>query len=239
LITSSTKLLIVEDNRTTRERLLAHLAFSDYEIETADSLAMANDLFEWMQPQLVLLDLKLPDGSGYSFARKLQNRVDVGLIIITSLDHQDNMIKGLELGADHYLTKPVNSKELLLKLEKLRRRVQIIRLHQPRGKGCYRFNGWKLDLESGTLHNAKGEPCPLSESELQILKVFIHNPKIDLSRDRILVLVGKGEDNIHNRVVDAFILRLRKKIELDHKNPLIIQTVFGKGYKFCADVKEL
>jgi two-component system, OmpR family, response regulator len=232
-----TKLLLIEDDPIARKRLLAILDHSLYNIETAASLFEAKESFDWLQPHLILLDIKLPDGSGFSFAKKLQKRIDVGLIIITSQDQTADKLKGLNLGADDYLIKPVNPQELQLKLARLNERVNITKRLNPSGGGQYRFDGWTLEMENGTLTDKTGQPCPLTNKEFEILRIMVQNPQIALSRDRILVLAGRGDQDIFDRVVDSIITRLRKKIEPDPKQPSIIKTVFGKGYMFCPDVK--
>ncbi|MEG3640329.1 response regulator transcription factor [Magnetococcus sp. PR-3] len=231
-----TKLLLVEDEPVARNRLLSHLQDKPYEIEVADTLEGAFDLYRYFNPELVLLDLKLPDGSGFSFAKQVQKQLDVGLIIITSLNSQSDVLRGLKLGADHYLTKPVDLQALCLMLDKLRQRVHAYRAHQAIRPNRLFFSGWVFDLTGAKLTSPQGDPCPITQKEVEILKVFTEHPHICLSRERLLILTGRGDQDVLDRSIDSIITRLRRKIEPNPDQPSLITTIRGSGFMFCADV---
>ncbi|MBF0453234.1 MAG: response regulator transcription factor [Magnetococcales bacterium] len=233
------RLLLIEDNPVSRKRLLSYLDSEVYEVETVGSLALAFEMFDWFEPELVLLDLRLPDGSGLSFAKHLTNRMDVGIIIVTSLDRELDVLQGLSLGADHYLTKPVNPEELNLKLNRLYQRVRLVRVNHPNGTSRFRFGDWVLNEENKTLTTSDGTLCPLTNNEFKLLHILVLHSGKTLSRDRILILSGRGEEDVFDRSVDITITRLRRKIEQDPTQPQLIQTVRGSGYLFNAGVEKI
>lgn len=236
-MTERTRLLLVEDNPVSRKRLLSYLDAEVYEVQTAESLTTALELVDWFAPALILLDLNLPDGSGLTLAKKLKDRIDVGIIMITSLGQQADVLEGLRLGADHYLTKPFNPDELNLKLDRLRQRVSLVRVHHPAGTSRYRFADWILDENKETLVSKDSTPCALTSLEFKVLQILVQHAGTVLSRDRILVLSGRADEEVMNRSVDITITRLRRKIEADPTNPNIIKTIRGTGYLLETDVE--
>lgn len=231
--------LIVDDDDTIRAMLAEYLESHGFRAaQAADGVAM-REAIERATPDVVLLDLNLPREDGLTLTRYLRERYDVGIIMVTGASGVVDRIVGLEVGADDYVTKPFDLRELLARVKSVLRRTQA-RPAAGGGAGApgdggaarVRFGRCRLDLGSHQLFDGDGQEIPLTSMEFDLLKVFAEHPGKALSRDRILTLTRNREWDPYDRSIDIRIARLRRKVESDPENPLVIRTVRGVGYMY-------
>jgi two-component system phosphate regulon response regulator OmpR len=229
--------LVVDDDPSIRDMLAEYLGAHGFTIaQAADGDAMRAEL-ERATPDVVLLDLRLPREDGLSLARYLRERYDVGIIMVTGAGEVVDRIVGLEVGADDYVTKPFDPRELLARIKSVMRRAQArpaAGAEAVPGAAAQRlrFGRCRLDVGSHQLFDAHGGEIPLTSMEFDLLKIFAEHPGKALSRDRILTLTKNREWDPYDRSIDIRIARLRRKVEADPENPLVIRTVRGVGYMF-------
>lgn len=182
-------------------------------------------------PSLCIIDLGLPDMDGLSLVKELFNNKKIGVIILSGRNSLPDKVLGLELGADDYISKPFDPRELVARVKSIVRRLAVNELPVTHyKKAC--FADWIFEQSTLTLHNNKGENFMLSAAEAELFMILLKAPRQILSRERLL-----SEDaTSFDRSIDVRMSRLRKKIEQDHKNPKIIKTVYGAGYIFTLDV---
>jgi len=228
---SGSHLLVVDDDRETRELLSLYLGQQGFDVAVVeDGKAMDAWLAE-NTTDLVILDLMLPGEDGLSIARRLQTDHDLPIVMISARGEELDRIVGLEVGADDYLPKPFNPRELLARVRAvLRRSVTSDALPRERGKhyqfGEFRFDGDQRILYRGT------EEIDLSRAEFDLLGVFLKRPNQVLSRDQIMDSLGGADRDPFDRSIDVRVTRLRHKIEDDPSDPKLIRTVWGVGYQF-------
>jgi two-component system phosphate regulon response regulator OmpR len=228
--------LVVDDDRAIREMLAEYLAGHGYRVVQAEDGESMRAQIERQAPDLVLLDLRLPREDGLSLARHLRERYDVGIIMVTGSGEVVDRIVGLEVGADDYVTKPFDPRELLARMKSVMRRIQS----QPAPGATAisatpkrtAFGRCQLDLASHQLFDEAGGEVCLTAMEFDLLQIFANNPGKALSRDKILNLTRHRDWEPFDRSVDIRIARLRRKIEPDPENPRFIRTVRGVGYMF-------
>lgn len=233
---TSGRVLIVDDDADVREMLAEYLATHGYTVAQADGgVAMRAEL-ERAVPEVVLLDLALPGEDGLTLARYLRERYDLGVIMVTGAGELVDRIVGLEMGADDYIAKPFDPRELRARLKSVMRRVQrgatgeATPAHsEPKRIAMGRC---QLDLQSHCLVGRDGAEVPLTAMEFDLLRAFAEHPHQVLSRDRLLTLTRNREWEPFDRSIDIRIARLRKKIEDDPEQPRAIRTVRGAGYMF-------
>jgi DNA-binding response OmpR family regulator len=230
--------LVVDDDPAIREMLGEYLASHGLQVELAPDGAAMRRQIEATTPDVVLLDLRLPGEDGLSLARYLRERYDIGIIMITGAGEVVDRVVGLEIGADDYVTKPFDPRELLARVKSVMRRMQAS--HGPRSDGPaaarLTLGHCSLDLGSRQLFDREGVEIPITTMEFDLLKIFAENPGKVLSRDRILTLTRNREWDPYDRSVDIRVARLRRKIEADPDRPQIIRTVRGVGYMFVSGV---
>ena len=232
-------ILVVDDDADLRQMVADYL--TDYDLRVtgaADGPAM-RDAMAREVVDLVLLDLKLPSEDGMNLARELRETSSVPIIILTGRKDDVDRIIGLELGADDYLTKPVNLRELLARIRAILRRTQAhpVAHMEDRAAKSLRFGGWELDLRSRRLTSTDGQRIELTHAEFALLRVFLGAPERILSREQLLDLSRGNDENAFDRSIDVQILRLRRKIESDPSRPKLIRTERGAGYFFNAQVE--
>lgn len=233
------QILIVEDEIVTRHTLKSIFEAEGYDVFEASDGTQMHEILAAHPIHLVIMDINLPGKNGLLLARELRETTKLALIFLTGRDNEVDKILGLEIGADDYLTKPFNPRELTIRARNLLQRTMAEKEEEekvPHHIECYRFNGWTLDLNSRCLISPEGESNKLPRSEFRALLHFCENPgKIQTREDLLNKMTGR-ELKPHDRTVDVTIRRIRKHFE-DHPNtPEIIVTVHGEGYRFCGEL---
>lgn len=233
--TRSFHVLIVEDDEVTRAKLHGYLEAAGYRVsEASDGQEMWKVLAE--DPvDLLLLDINLPGEDGLDLTRQVRSRSDLAIILVTGRTDDVDRIVGLEIGADDYLTKPFNPRELLARGKNLLRRTAGAPRREDATK---RFAGWTFDTRRRRLTSPKNEKVPLTRAEFELLAAFVERAGMVLSRDRLLNYVTHRSWEPYDRTIDVLVRRLRQKIEPDPKSPELIITAHGEGYMFAADVED-
>ena len=235
-------ILIVDDEPRIRTMLRRYLVEEGFKVsDAADGTAM-RDVLEVGAVDLVLLDLMLPGEDGLSLARSIRQRSEIPVIMLTGKGDLIDRVVGLEAGADDYITKPFELREVLARIRTVLRRAG------PRSGGpatkptCKRaaeilgFQGWRLDLVRRELTASAGAPVNLTAGEFDLLRVFAQHPNRVLTRAQLIELVKGREWAAYDRAIDTQVGRLRKKLEPDPGNPTLIKTVRGGGYVFASPV---
>jgi two-component system phosphate regulon response regulator OmpR len=227
--------LIVDDDASIREMLAEYFAAHGFVTAQAEDGTTMRAAIERATPDVVLLDLRLPREDGLTLARYLRERYDVGIIMVTGSGEIVDRIVGLEVGADDYVTKPFDPRELLARVKSVLRRTQARPAAEPADGAAaqrIRFGRCSLDLASHQLFDGADREIPITTMEFDLLKVFTEHPGKALSRDRILTLTRNREWDPYDRSIDIRIARLRRKVEADPENPQVIRTVRGVGYMY-------
>ena len=234
-------ILVVEDDAGIRAMLAEYLGTHGYAVALAsDGAAMRAEL-ERAVPDVVLLDVHLPGEDGLTLARFLRERHDVGIVMVTGASDVVDRVAGLEVGADDYVTKPFDLRELRARIKSVMRRSRERPAGAPSGAEApaavaaparIRVGAGSLDLASRALYDASGAEVPLTAMEFDLLRVFVERPRQVLSRDQLLTLTRNREWEPFDRSIDIRIARLRRKIEADPARPQAIRTVRGAGYMF-------
>ena len=229
-------ILIVDDDRDIRSLLADYLETNGYRtLGAADGTAMWKILDE-TRPDLIVLDLNLPGDDGLTLCRKLRAQSTVPVIMLTARNEPLDRILGLEMGADDYLPKPFNPRELVARIGAVLRRKGPDEIPGAPSETpqTFEFGDFVLDLGTRTLKK-NGETVPLTTGEFSVLKVFARHARQPLSREKLMELARGREYEVFDRSLDVQISRLRKLIEPDPSSPLFIQTVWGLGYVFIPD----
>ncbi|HUX90882.1 MAG TPA: response regulator [Gallionellaceae bacterium] len=232
-IMENKKLLVVDDDPGLRELLQEYLSSQGYEVDTvADGLAMEQYL-QQHAVSLVILDLMLPGEDGLSLARKLRARGNLPIIMLSARGEDVDRIIGLEVGADDYLAKPFNPRELLARIRAVLRRHDESQLKVEAAEpfGQHRFGQFQLDLNSRILMK-DGLEIALTAAEFNLLRIFVEHPNRVLNRDMLMDLMKGYERSPFDRSIDVRVTRLRRKIEADPAAPEFVRTVWGEGYLF-------
>ena len=233
--TAPTTLLLVDDEPGLREPLAEYLSGQGFSVLEAESAAAARSTLGEAAPDLVLLDIMMPGEDGLSLCRHLVETRDLPVILLTARGEATDRIVGLEIGADDYVTKPFEPRELVARIRSVLRRSERAPIMQDE-ELVYRFEGWTLDPLKRKLIDPDGTTVPISTAEFRMLRAFCDHPRQVLDRDRLLDMVQGREAQLFDRAVDNQVSRLRRKIEADSRNPQLIQTVRGGGYRLSADV---
>jgi len=234
-MTNAGCVLIVDDDESVRTMVAEYLESHGYTTAQAADGAAMRAAIEQAAPDVVLLDLNLPREDGLTLARYLRERYDVGIIMVTGSGDVVDRIVGLEVGADDYVAKPFDPRELLARVKSVLRRLQARpSAGVPAGDAGPRvcFGHCQLDVAAHRLFDGEGREIPLTSMEFDLLKVFAEHPGKALSRDRILTLTRNREWDPYDRSIDIRIARLRRKLEADPGHPQLIRTVRGVGYMF-------
>jgi len=228
------KLLVVDDDPEIRELTQAYLSQQGFSVDTVDSGEAMDAYLAEQDTDLIILDLMLPGEHGLNVARRLKNDGDIPVIIVSAQGDDVDRIVGLEVGADDYIAKPFNPRELLARVRAVLRRA-------PRDKDAaggvdneVRFGRFVLDLSAHSLLR-DDQPVPLTSGEFDLLAILADHPNKVLHRDRILDLLTGAERAPFDRSIDVRVTRLRSKIEPDPSRPVYIKTIWGKGYMFCPE----
>ena len=232
-----TSLLLVDDEATLREPLAEYLARQGFVVREAESAAAARSLLIDFTPDLALVDIMMPGEDGLSLCRHMVESRGIPVILLTAKSEAMDRIIGLEIGADDYVPKPFEPRELVARIRSvLRRSAKDSAPPTDDENLVYVFEGWELDPLKRRLTDPEGAMIAISTAEFRMLKALCDHPRRVLDRDRLLDLVQGREAHLFDRAVDNQVSRLRRKIEVDSRNPELIQTVRGGGYRLAADV---
>jgi len=230
------QLLIVEDELVTRNSLKSIFEAEGYHVLEATNGDEMHQVLTNDDIDMVIMDINLPGKNGLLLARELREKGEMALMFLTGRDNEVDKILGLEIGADDYITKPFNPRELTIRARNLLSRTMRVGAEDEGDSEveAYRFNGWTLDINSRNLVNPAGEPYRLPRSEFRALLHFCQHPgQIQTRADLLLKMTGR-ELKPHDRTVDVTIRRIRKHFESFPDTPEIIATVHGEGYRFCG-----
>ncbi|RDF08134.1 two-component system response regulator ArcA [Haemophilus sputorum] len=234
------QILIVEDEAVTRSTLKNIFEAEGYDVFEASDGAAMNAILAKQQIDLVIMDINLPGKNGLMLARELRENTKVALMFLTGRDNEVDKILGLEIGADDYITKPFNPRELTIRARNLLQRTMLEeQALNKEGNQVeqYRFNGWTLDVNSRSLISPEGEENKLPRSEFRALQHFCENPGKIQTRETLLLKMTGRELRSHDRTVDVTIRRIRKHFEDHPGTPEIIVTIHGEGYRFCGELE--
>lgn len=230
-------ILVVDDHADIRDLLKRFLEQHGYRVSCARDGREMKKLLEHSTIELIVLDLMLPGEDGLTLCRKLRVHSAIPIVMLTAMGEDMDRIVGLEMGADDYLAKPFNPRELLARIKAVLRRSQPLEETNNDEKVMrYHFAHWQLDVPRRELIDTEGLSISLSTAEFDLLKVFLERPQRVLSRDQLLDLARGREAQAFDRAIDTLVSRLRRKLERDAKNPELIKTVWGGGYLFAAEV---
>lgn len=243
-MSESAKILIVDDDPRVCRLLSHYLVGEGYRIDIATDGTAMWELLAVAEPDLVLLDLMLPGVDGITLARELRARSPVGIIILTGKDNPTDTVVGLEVGADDYITKPFDNRELLARIRSVLRRTvgqgrNPASARYERGAEMLKFDGWEMNLSLYQLVSPAGETVSLTNQEFRLLEYLVVNAKHVLSRDQILQKLSHRDWQPEDRSVDVLIAKLRKMIEENPAQPKFIRTIRNVGYQFTAEVENL
>ena len=231
-------ILVVDDEREIREPLAKYLVKNGLRASIAANAADARKEIKTSAIDLVVLDIMMPGEDGLSLCRHLRETADIPVILLTAMVEDTDRVVGLEIGADDYLAKPFNPRELLARIRAVLRRSQSVPRPRESMEGeRLKFGAWMLDMNRRELIGGDGVAAPLSTAEFKLLTVFLRRPGIVLSREQLLDLTSGRGSEVFDRTIDNQVSRLRRKVEEDPKNPVLVKTVWGGGYMFTADVE--
>jgi two-component system OmpR family response regulator len=241
-------ILIVDDNKEIRESLSEYLTNNELECNIAMNAVQARGMLSKKNYDLIILDIMMPGEDGLSLCRYIFENYKIPVILLTAKDEDTDKIIGLEVGADDYLSKPFNPRELLARIKSVLRRTTITEDalkekntdndKQNINNQLLKFGEWTLNIDQQEISKKSSKPIELSTGEFRLLLAFIENPKKILSRDQLLDIVSNRSLAAFDRSIDNQISRLRKKIELDPKKPKYIKTVWGGGYRFNTSIEK-
>ncbi|HDX8371513.1 TPA: response regulator [Aeromonas dhakensis] len=237
---NSIHILVVDDHSEIRDLLKRFLEQHGLRVSCARDGKEMKRLLEEREFDLLVLDLMMPGEDGLTLCRELRAKSSLPIIMLTAMGEETDRIIGLEMGADDYLAKPFNPRELLARIKAVMRRTQVE--PQPVAEALtrdLRFDRWLLDINRRELVDEEGVGLSLSTAEFDLLRVFLERPQRVLSRDQLLDLARGREAVAFDRAIDTLVSRLRRKLERDPKNPELIKTIWGGGYLFAADVTQV
>ena len=236
----STNILIVEDELVTRSTLKSVFEAEGYRVLEANNGDEMHQIVKENSINLIIMDINLPGKNGLLLARELRKNQNIALIFLTGRDNEVDKILGLEIGADDYITKPFNPRELTIRTRNLLTRTMQDKLSSAevaKKAEDYKFNGWQLEINSRSLISPNGEVFKLPRSEFRAMLHFIKNPGKIQTREELLMKMTGRELKTHDRTVDVTIRRIRRHFESIPNTPEIIATIHGEGYRFCGEVE--
>jgi len=230
-------IVLVEDDKEIQRLVRELLIREGFRVEVAETGAALDRVLAEQRPDLVILDLMLPGEDGLSICRRLRRRGTIPILMLTAKADPIDRVVGLEMGADDYLTKPFNPRELLARVRALLRRARGTADAEPNRR--YAFAGLVIDLDARKLTTEAGEPIALTAAEFELLGCFVQRPRRVLTRDQLLDWTRGRMAEAYDRTIDMTISRLRKKIEATTPGLELISTVRNNGYLFVHPVKLL
>jgi two-component system OmpR family response regulator len=237
----SKTLLIVDDDQDIRDLLGRFLLKHGFNVLLAKDGQQMDEQLNKQGVDMIILDLMMPGEDGMSICRRLRQHSTIPILMLTAITEDVECILGLESGADDYLSKPFNPREVLARIKAIFRRAQTNQTgigSAPIEKRCYVFSGWCLDDARRQLFSPDDVEVMLSSGEYDLLAILVKNPQQALSRDRLMTLTKNRSAEVYDRSIDIQISRLRHKLEEDVKNPKLIKTIRGNGYFLACAVSE-
>ena len=213
-------ILIVDDDNRIRDLLKDYLSQNGYIVSTAENADQAKDRLKYLKFNIIILDVMMPGQNGYELTKEIKKQIKIPIVLLTAKGEVENRIRGLELGADDYISKPFEPKELLLRIRNIINKNNKVNL-----KSKHKIGSAEVDLNKMII-NLKNNLKKINNSEKKVLIEMLSNPGTTYSREEIGKISGIGQE----RSIDVMITRLRQKLELDPKNPKYLQTIRGSGY---------
>ncbi|SKA23870.1 two-component system, OmpR family, response regulator [Consotaella salsifontis] len=239
LMEKTPHILVVDDHREIRELLAKYLEKNGMRVSVANGGHAMRQVMKAAAIDLVVLDIMMPGEDGLSLCRGLRQTGDIPIVLLTAVSEETDRIVGLELGADDYVTKPFNPRELLARIRAILRRVGgPPDGERPKTPARYRFDRWTLDPQQHALFDEAGQSVDMGTAEFRLLQTFVSHPGAVLTRDQLLDLTQGRAAKVFDRSIDNLVSRLRRRIEPDPQHPILIKTVWGDGYTFAAPVEE-
>jgi len=228
-------IFVVDDEAAARDMIGDYLKMHGFGVTLCDGGTSLRQALTREKPDLIVLDLNMPEEDGLSIIRSLKQNSRVPIIMLTATASPIDRVVGLELGADDYLAKPCELRELVARIRSVLRRSAAAPAMPGAAGQEVRFGTKWLNLDARVLRDEDGVEHPLTTSEFNLLKAFAENPKRVLSRERLLDLANARDPDAFDRAIDVRITRIRRKIEPDPDHPRIIRTVRGAGYVFSPE----
>lgn len=225
-------IVIVEDERISRMRIAAYLRQQGYRVSEAEDAPQMESIIAADPAELLIVDINLEGKDGLTITREQRAISKVGIILLTARDDQVDKIVGLEMGADDYVTKPYDKRELAARVKNLLRRTAAMR--QMARRAVLQFGEFSFDIAGRQLCDGSGGVVPLTRAEFELLRVLVANPGVVMDRDRLLANITHRSDGTNQRTVDVLVRRLRRKLGDDPRAPRFLCTAHGEGYVFTA-----
>jgi len=238
------RILVVDDHRKIRDPLAVYLRRHSFDVRTAEDAAGMWQLLKQQSFDVVVLDVMLPDGDGFDLCAQLHRRANLPVILLTARDTSADRVRGLDLGADDYVTKPFEPRELVARINSVLRRRGVAPPHASSLADSepavallrYHFAGLSFITSTDMLVRADSTQVQLSTAESRLLNVFLRHPNLTLDRQRLMDLTARPGNEVFDRAIDRQISRLRRKLADDPLQPQLLRTVWGGGYMLAADV---
>jgi two-component system, OmpR family, response regulator len=235
--TQAPHILVIDDHEDIRDPLAKYLANHGMRTSTASGGVEMDKILATSSIDLIVLDIMMPGEDGFSICRRVQDSSKIPVILLTALTDETDRIVGLELGADDYVSKPFNPRELLARIKSVLRRTNMLPEKVAAQKGTVKFDGWTFELSKNEILDKDNVSIRLSSGEHTLLCTFIEHVDTVLSRDQLLDITRGREAQLFDRSIDNQVSRLRQKIEVDPKKPKIISTKWGGGYIFNSELE--
>lgn len=232
-------LLLVDDEASIRDPLGKYLERQGFRVTDAADASIARSSLLTYDIDLVLLDIMMPGEDGLSLCRNIAANNGPPVILLTAKSEETDRIVGLEIGADDYVVKPFSPRELVARIKVVLRRISSGQPKNGSNGDSYNFGGWTLNTGEQSLHDPDSVLVPLSSGEYRMLEALVERAGQVLTRDQLLDLTRGREGGPFDRAIDNQISRLRRKIEVDAKDPQHIKTIWGGGYRFSTEVRRL
>jgi len=237
-MSANKNLAIVEDDPDIRAMLETCLARDGYKVTSLPAAAGLDEVLAKGDIDLLIVDVGLPDADGLTLTQNIRRNHNMGIIIVSGRGDLTDRVVGLEIGADDYITKPFEPREVQARVRSVLRRGERMKADGPASEPHrkYRFNGCVIDLTSQSFVNAEGQTVPLTSGEYKLLEMFVTHANRVLSRDQLMDSICTNDAPAFDRSIDVRVGRLRKKINDDPKNPSLIKTIRNSGYIFAGAV---
>lgn len=231
--TTKKKILIIDDDEELNELLSDFLSKQNFDVFTATHPNLGLEYFTQHRPHLIVLDIMLPEKTGFDVCKEIRETSKVPIIILSARGTLDDRLAGLDLGADDYMPKPYEPRELLARIQSVLRRTEIYKLGAE--SKILRSYDLVIDMNKASVSLA-GNPLELTTMEFELLCLFMQNPGVTLSREQVVDKLRGIEWDSIDRTIDVLISRLRSKLKDDVKHPKYLKTIWGSGYRFVGEV---